>query len=81
MVKRILALLIVFMISPFLYACQQEQIVTSTGGLGHRAEKLQKMLPNSSTKKTTHGSNIIYLGREYENNHFGPAGIKFVFEK
>ena len=25
-------------------------------------------------------SNVIYMGKEYENNTFGPGEVKFVFE-
>ncbi|MBQ2870462.1 hypothetical protein IJE86_02045 [bacterium] len=74
-----------FLILPlFLCGCQKKHIVTSTGEVGHRAENLQKMMHSGNlnvppSKDTRAG--VIYLGRDYENNHFGPPKLKFVFEK
>lgn len=82
MLKKVLVILMLSIISPLFCACGKGEIVTSTGKLGHRADTYKKYLPAqpSAAKPGTKG-NVIYLGREYENNHFGPAGIKFVFEK
>jgi len=82
MVKKSLIILTLLCVTPFFCACEKAGIVTSTGKMGHRADNYRKYLPVSNAKSApqTKG-NVIYLGREYENNHFGPAGIKFVFER
>lgn len=82
MVKKVLISLLCVFITPFLCGCEHKKIVTSTGGMGQRVEMLKKYTPVSTSKNSvTSGKNVIYLGREYENNHFGPTGIKFKFEK
>ena len=82
MVKKTLAYFLTFLFLPMLCACNGTTINTQTGNLGHRADKLQEYVGNTNVSKDIESkSNIIYLGREYENNNFGPGKIKFVFEK
>ena len=80
MLKKSLSILLLAMITPLFSACQKGEIVTSTGSLGQRAEKLKHLLPNDKPAPKER-SGVIYLGREYENNQFGPAAVKFVFER
>lgn len=81
MVKKFFVSLIILSCSPFLSACNNGSIVTSTGSLGKRAEVINKYMHQNSPKKSNDSkSSVIYLGRDYENNQFGPSNIKFVFE-
>lgn len=74
--------LIILVLCPMLCGCEASKIQTQTGNLGHRADKLKEYVSSpSSNNKIEIKSNVIYLGKEYENNTFGPARIKFVFEK
>lgn len=84
LLKKYFFVAMVLVLPLFLCGCQKKHIVTSTGEVGHRAENLQKMMHSGnlnvpSSKDTRAG--VIYLGRDYENNHFGPPKLKFVFEK
>lgn len=82
MVKRLFALFCIIAFAPFLSGCQSVQIESKAGSLGHRADALKKYVGDFSNGASVEiKSNVIYLGREYENNTFGPARIKFVFEK
>ena len=82
-IKKFFFICVLFFLPMMLCACQKQQhIVTSTGGLGHQADNLEKMVKTGkvpSSHKSTY--NVIYLGRDYENNTFGPPRLKFVFEK
>lgn len=84
LLKKYFFVAMVLVLPLFLCGCQKKHIVTSTGEVGLRAENLQKMMDSENlnvppSKDTRAG--VIYLGRDYENNHFGPPKLKFVFEK
>ena len=78
MVKRYFSYILLLFCIPLLCACHHSGFDTQTGNLGHRVDKLKETI---TEKKTETNINIIYLGRDYENNNFGPGKIKFVFEK
>ena len=80
MIKICFLYILVLFCVPMLCACEHSKINTQTGTLGHRADKLNEYVV-TQTKKIERNPNIIYLGRDYENNNFGPGKIKFVFEK
>lgn len=83
--KNLFLLFLIGALCPFLCGCQTVQIQTQSGGLGHRADALKKYVGGSSYDSIDNGieikSNVIYMGKEYENNTFGPGRVKFVFEK
>lgn len=80
--NKFIIFFLIIILSPVLCGCESSKIQTQTGQLGHRADKLKKYVsPSLIEPKVEINSNIIYLGKEYENNTFGPAKIKFVFEK
>lgn len=81
MVKKVFLILVITAISPLFCACDKNgSFVTSTGKLGRRAEIYkQYTVPRNNPPVQKNG--VIYLGREYENNQFGPSAVKFVFEK
>ncbi len=81
MVKKVFLILVITALTPLFCACGQSGgFVTSTGKLGRRAEVYkQYTVPRKNPPEQKNG--VIYLGRDYENNKFGPSAVKFVFEK
>lgn len=80
MVKKVFLVLVITALTPLFCACGNDGgFVTSTGKLGRRADAYKQYSPLNNTPEQKNG--VIYLGREYENNQFGPSAVKFVFEK
>ncbi len=78
MMKKSLAVLILILSSALLTSgCNKSKIVTSTGQMGHRTDKYKAIAPASSPNSHT---NVIYLGKEYGKDNFGPNGVRFVFD-
>lgn len=83
MLRQATGLLLITLIVPFLCACQPAvQIKSEAGGLGHRADLLKQYTGGSRSGDTSveMKNNVIYMGKEYENNNFGPGKVRFVFE-
>ncbi len=83
MFKKATGLLLITVIIPFVSACQPAvQIKSESGALGHRADLLKQYASGSHPVDTSveMKNNVIYMGKEYENNTFGPGKIRFVFE-
>ena len=82
MVKRVVVLTLILSSSLLLCACQPTvTIQTQAGGIGHRADKLKQYMGGEADSSIEIKNNVIYMGKEYENNTFGPGKVKFVFDK
>ena len=80
--KKIFHFILIMLIIPLLCGCQQTvQIKSEAGGLGHRADQFKNYIKSPPDNGIEIKHNVIYMGKEYENNTFGPGKIKFVFEK
>lgn len=80
MKKTIFLVGLIIFATPFLTACEKAGFVTSTGELGKRTQVYEKYIPNQSKEYKKSTSSVIYLGRDFDSNNFGPPAIKFVFD-
>ena len=78
---KVFYIVLLAIITPFLCSCRPAvTIQTTSGGLGHRADMLKQYASGQVDTSVEMKSNVIYMGKEYENNTFGPGKVKFVFE-
>ena len=82
MVKRVLSLISLATCSLLLCACAPTvSLETKSGALGHRADKFMNYANIEKNTDVEMKNNVIYMGKEYENNTFGPGAVRFVFDK